>query len=93
MTSWSAYDNTERPHSSLGYLYPVDYYRGDPPDNIGGAKRREKLAEAFTQWEAYWRIVSGVRGQDDPSHNWRAVLSHFDASNTQPVTLSPRRLT
>ena len=57
MTRWGTYYNTERPHGSLGYLYPVDYYRGDPPDNIGVAKRREKLAEAFTQREAYWQTV------------------------------------
>lgn len=55
MTRWSAYYNTERPHSSLGYLYPLDYYRGDPTARL--AKRREKLAEAFTQREAYWQTV------------------------------------
>lgn len=55
MTRWSAYYNTERPHSSLGYLYPADYYRGAPTARL--AKRREKLAEAFTQREAYWQTV------------------------------------
>jgi len=51
MTRWSAYYNSERPHFSLGYLYPVDYYRGDPTARL--AKRWERLAEAFIQREAY----------------------------------------
>lgn len=36
--------NTERLHSSLGYLRPADYYRGDP-DRLHSA-RRLKLAQA-----------------------------------------------
>jgi len=67
MTRWGSYYNTERPHSSLGYLYPVDYYRGDPVARL--AKRQEKLAEAFVLRQAYWQTVSSVKGQDDPSHN------------------------
>ena len=52
-TYWQAHDalakvihryNHERLHSALGYLRPIDYYRGDP-DRLQ-AERRTKLAEA-----------------------------------------------
>jgi putative transposase len=36
--------NEERLHSALGYLRPVDYYRGEPEARY--AERRQKLAEA-----------------------------------------------
>jgi putative transposase len=36
--------NEERLHSALGYLRPVDYYRGDPAERH--AARRTKLAQA-----------------------------------------------
>jgi putative transposase len=36
--------NEERLHSALGYLRPVDYYRGDPREQHEA--RREKLAQA-----------------------------------------------
>jgi putative transposase len=36
--------NGERLHSALGFLRPVDYYRGDPEELY--AERRQKLAEA-----------------------------------------------
>lgn len=67
MTRWGTYYNTERPHSSLGYLYPADYYRGEPVTRI--AERQEKLSEALKQRQAYWQTDSAVRGQDDPSLN------------------------
>jgi putative transposase len=50
---WQAHDaldkvihryNYQRLHSALGYLRPIDYYRGDPDDLQ--ATRRAKLAEA-----------------------------------------------
>ena len=35
--------NTERLHSALGYLRPMDYYRGDPAELAeGGAARWPK---------------------------------------------------
>lgn len=52
-TYWQALDvlakvirryNHERLHSALGYLRPIDYYRGDPPRLH--AQRRAKLAAA-----------------------------------------------
>lgn len=36
--------NEERLHSALGYLLPVDYYRGQPQERQ--AERRQKLAQA-----------------------------------------------
>lgn len=36
--------NTERLHSALGYLRPMDYYRGDP--TALHEARRRKMAEA-----------------------------------------------
>jgi transposase InsO family protein len=36
--------NTERLHSALGYLRPIDYYRGDPV--AMHEQRRQKMAEA-----------------------------------------------
>ena len=36
--------NEERLHSALGFLKPVDYYRGNPEELY--AVRRHKLAEA-----------------------------------------------
>ena len=36
--------NEERLHSALGFLRPVDYYRGHPEELY--AQRRQKLAEA-----------------------------------------------
>ena len=36
--------NEERLHSALGYLRPVDYYRGNPAEKY--EERRRKLAQA-----------------------------------------------
>ena len=41
ITKWY---NTERLHSALGYLRPIDYYRGDPARLY--EERRRKMAEA-----------------------------------------------
>lgn len=53
MAGWGHYYNHERPHSALGYLYPVDYYRGDP--EARRAERTAKLAQATSQRAAYWK--------------------------------------
>jgi len=36
--------NQQRLHSALGFLRPVDYYRGDPEQMY--AERRQKLSQA-----------------------------------------------
>ena len=53
MAGWSDYYNYHRPHSALGYLRPVDYYRGDPATRLAG--RQQKLAQAVADRKAYWQ--------------------------------------
>jgi len=65
MVSWSHYYNFGRPHSALKYLYPVDYYRGDPATRL--AEREEKLAQAAESRRVYWQAYANVKEQcDDP---------------------------
>jgi len=45
LEGWIERYNTQRLHSSLGYLPPVEYYRGNPQQRQ--AERREKLAAAL----------------------------------------------
>lgn len=46
--------NRERLHSAVGYLRPVDYYRGDPA--AMHEERRRKLAA-----ERHWRRVKNLQ--------------------------------
>ena len=57
MASWSDYYNYERPHSSLDYLCPADYYRGDPEARL--AERERKLAQAAEARKSNWTGVCG----------------------------------
>jgi putative transposase len=66
MRTWGRYYNTERPHSALGYLYPVDYYRGDPERRL--EERESKLAEAKTERTLYWKAYADVEEQREPLH-------------------------
>jgi transposase InsO family protein len=52
MAGWSDYYNHARPHSALGYLWPVDYYRGDPAARL--TERQQKLVQAVEARKAYW---------------------------------------
>ncbi len=59
--------NEQRLHSALGFLAPVDYYRGNPNDRY--AARRRKLAEARHQrkeknLELRQRTLSFTAGED-----------------------------
>jgi len=45
IAGWIVFYNTQRLHSSLGYLPPIEYYRGDPQQRQ--QERREKLAAAL----------------------------------------------
>jgi putative transposase len=65
MTRWERYYNYRRPHSALGYMPPIEYYRGDP--QARWEDRRRKLADAVTARRAYWRR-SG-HGRQDLSQN------------------------
>jgi len=53
MAGWSDYYNYQRPHSALGYLRPVDYYRGDPESRR--AERQQKLTQAVEARKMYWQ--------------------------------------
>lgn len=53
MADWSHYYNYHRPHTSLHYLRPIDYYRGDPAARL--AERQEKLAQALEVRKQYWQ--------------------------------------
>jgi len=64
LTRWSHYHNYQRPHSSLKYLRPVDYYRGDPAARL--ADREGKLGQAAQARQVYWLSHSTVREQGDP---------------------------
>ncbi len=44
LAEWVRYCNEERLHSTLKYLRPVDYYRGNPEVLL--AERKRKLKEA-----------------------------------------------
>jgi len=59
LTRWGHYYNYERPHASLAYLCPIDYYRGDPPARL--AERERKLAQAREARQAYWNGGPGGR--------------------------------
>jgi len=52
MAGHAAFYNTERPHSALRYLCPVDYYRGDPDARL--AERRQKLVQAAEHRRRFW---------------------------------------
>lgn len=66
MTAWEDYYNHARPHSALHYLYPIDYYRGNPPDRL--AERESKLAEAVMRRATYWKDYGVVKGQRKSLH-------------------------
>lgn len=65
MTNWSHYYNYARPHGALRYLYPMDYYRGEPEARL--AERAEKLARAAAVRRAYWQTYADVKEQQEPS--------------------------
>lgn len=65
LARWSHYYNYRRPHSALGYMPPIEYYRGDPEARWNA--RRRKLAYAAQARAAYWKTVG--QGRLDLSQN------------------------
>jgi putative transposase len=54
--TYRVYYNERRPHSSLHYLCPRDYYRGDPATCL--AERQSKLQAAAVSRQEYWELNS-----------------------------------
>jgi transposase InsO family protein len=52
LARWADYYNGQRPHSALGYLCPLDYYRGNPA--LRREQREAVLAQATLQRQSYW---------------------------------------
>lgn len=63
--------NTERLHSSLGYLRPVDYYRGNP--RVLHERRRRKLSQARHRRK---QINLGIRQRTLPYEDPETVCSN-----------------
>ncbi len=53
MLDYRDYYNHHRPHSALQYLYPIDYYRGDPVARL--TERGANLRIAAAARAAYWQ--------------------------------------
>lgn len=52
MTKWTYEYNHKRPHSSLNYLCPVDYYYGNPEQRL--KDRNEKINIAMQSRKRFW---------------------------------------
>ena len=52
MENWAFKYNYERPHSSLNYLTPSDYYMGEPDKRL--LERKHKLDEASKLRKRFW---------------------------------------
>ena len=52
MANHVAFYNLERPHSSIKFPRPFDFYRGNPEARL--EERRQKLAKAKSQREEFW---------------------------------------
>jgi len=74
---WGHYYNYERPHASLAYLCPIDFYRGDPQARL--AERERKLVGSRSTADLLeWRI-----GRPEPLTKLKAGLSNHILSRTK----------
>ena len=73
--------NKERKHSSLNYLTPVQYYRGNPDELL--KIRESKIEKAkILRREMNMKERKGVKGQE-PSHNSFRYLSRIEINITK----------
>ena len=76
------YYNNNRRHSSLNYLTPIQYYRGDP--DVLLAVREAKIEKAkLIRKETICRKEKGLKRQE-PYHNCFRGLSGIELNTTKP---------
>ena len=68
-----SYYNEERLHSTLNYLRPVDYYRGNPEALL--AERKWKLKAAAARRKEVNRLVDSAKTRFGVYHFSRVDLS------------------
>ena len=73
---WVRYYNEERLHSTLNYLRPVDYYRGNPEALL--AERKRKLKAAAARRKEVNRLIDLTKSKVEVYHFARVDLSEND---------------
>ena len=73
---WVRYYNEERLHSTLNYLRPVDYYRGNPEALL--AERKRKLKAAAARRKEVNRLIDLTKSKVEVYHFARVALSEND---------------
>ena len=73
---WVRYYNEERLHSTLNYLRPVDYYRGNPEALL--AERKRKLKAAAARRKEVNKLIDLTKSKVEVYHFARVALSEND---------------